>query len=125
MKTVIHPVIVKTESELKQALDADATVIYIENPMYSSIIESVKRTAKGKIMSGGGLTAALLGLLVISGPLAWIIGLGGAAVAALGSSMDSLKGYNVDVNEVSNRIMLFRKSGKNKYKSSQHEIVNL
>lgn len=125
MKKIIHPTIATTEQELKQALDSEAIVIYVESPLYYSIIENVKKTNAGKIMNGGGAIAALLGFLVVSGPLAWVMLLGGAIASALGHSMDSLKNYSVEIEEVRSRIILYRQTGKNKYKASKYQISNI
>ena len=122
MKETIYPDIVTTEQELKHALDIEATVIYIEPPLYHSILNAVKKTANGKLVRGSGITAMLLGLLVISGPLAWVALLGGTAASILGKSMDSLKDYSVEIDEVRNRVILYRKKGANKYKASKHDI---
>ena len=125
MKETIYPDIVTNEQELKLALDNEATVIYIEPPLYHSILDAIKKSAKGKFVRGGGLTAVLLGLLVISGPLAWVALLGGTAASILGKSMDSLKDYSVKIDEVCCRIILYRKTGANKYKASKHEIYKI
>lgn len=125
MKTIVKPKIATNEQELKEALDSQATVILIENPLYSSIVDKVRKANTGRIMNGSGIAAFLMGLLVVSGPLAWVMLLGGAAVGALGSSMDSLKDYSVKIDEVRSQILLYRTKGKNRYKPTKHEISNI
>ena len=124
MKTVIRPWIVTTEHGLKQALDASATVIYIEKPLYTSIIGKVKKSNAGKLMEGSGGWACLGGLALITNPIGWAMILGGITIAALGNSIDSLKNYSVEIDEVSGRVMLYRDTGKKRYKASKHEISN-
>ena len=121
-KVSITPAIASNEAELKNALDNEATAIYIENPLYSSIVDKVKKSNKGKLINSSGGIAALLGFFVISGPMAWVMFLGGTIAATLGSSMDSLKNYSVDIDEVSCRITLLRQKGKNKYRASKQVI---
>lgn len=121
-KVSIAPAIAVNETELKKALDNEATVIYIENPLYTLIVDKVKKSSKGKLINSAGGIAALLGFFVISGPLAWVALLGGTIAATLGDSMDSLKNYSVDIDEVSCRITLLRQKGKNKYRPSKHVI---
>lgn len=125
MKTTIKPNIITTELELKEALDNEAIVIYIEDPMYSSIVDSAKKSNAGKIMNGGGLAALIMGLLVVSGPLGWVMLLGGAVAKTMGKSMDSLQDYSVQIDEIRRRVMLYRKTGKNKYKASKYEISHI
>ena len=124
MKETIYPAKVTTEQELKAALDMPAIVIYIEPPLYHSILEAVKKTSAGKLVNGGGTAAFLLGLLVVGGPLGWVMLLGGAAASILGKSMDNLKDYAIDVDEIRNRVVLLRKKGPNKYKASKHQIAS-
>ena len=67
MKTVIEPHIVTNEYELKKALDEESTVIYIENPIYSTMINNIKKSRNGKLINSSGSIAFLLGLLLRSG----------------------------------------------------------
>lgn len=123
MKTVIEPHIVTNEYELKKALDEESTVIYIENPIYSTMINNIKKSRNGKLINSSGSIAFLLGLLFVSGPIGWTMFLGGLAASVLGNSIDSLKDYSIEINEVRSRITLYRTKGKNRYKSRKHTLL--
>ena len=97
-----------TQSELNNALDAGERVIVVQGNLYNEIKEVAEKSQKSKVAKSGGKAAVIVGLIV---PLALA---GGAISYILGKNADSLKAYDIDIDEVKKEIILSKKKGKGK-----------
>ena len=102
-----------TQSELNNALDAGERVIIVQGNLYNEIKEVAEKSQKSKIAKTGGKAAVILSLL-----LPTTVGIaalaGGILSYILGKNADSLKLYDIDIDEIKKEIMLKKKKGKDK-----------
>lgn len=121
-KLKIVPVIVTDKEALRQALDKEVTAIFIQDELFYKMKDKMKKSKAGKITSISSGVGALLGFATggVGGILITVAGLIGTLV---GSNMDKVKQYDIEVDTIKERIVLLKAAGKNKYKKSKHEIV--
>lgn len=102
-----------TQSELNNALDVGERVIIVQGDLYSEIKDAAEKSQKSKIAKTGGKAAVVLSLI-----LPTTVGIaalaGGILSYVLGKNADSLKSYNIDIDEVKREIILSKKKGKGK-----------
>ena len=103
-----------TQSELNNALDAGERVIV--GNLYNEIKEVAEKSQKSKVAKSGGKAAVIVGLIVplVSLEFGLIALAGGAISYILGKNADSLKAYDIDIDEVKKEIILSKKKGKGK-----------
>ena len=94
-----------TQSELNNALDAGERVIIVQGNLYNEIKEVAEKSQKSKVAKSGGKAAVIVGLIALAG---------GAISYILGKNADSLKAYDIDIDEVKKEIILSKKKGKDK-----------
>ena len=105
-----------TQSELNTALDTGERVIIVQGNLYNEIKEVAEKSQKSKVAKSGGKAAVIVGLIVplVSLEFGLIALAGGAISYILGKNADSLKSYDIDIDEVKKEIILSKKKGKDK-----------
>ena len=105
-----------TQSELNNALDAGERVIVVQGNLYNEIKEVAEKSQKSKVAKSGGKAAVIVGLIVplVSLEFGLIALAGGEISYILGKNADSLKAYDIDIDEVKKEIILSKKKGKGK-----------
>lgn len=102
-----------SQNELNSALEAGERVIIVQGNLYNEIKDVAEKSQKSKVAKTGGKVAVVLSLV-----LPTVVGVaalaGGILSYVLGKNADSLKMYDIDIDEVKKEIILSKKKGKDK-----------
>ena len=121
-KTIVVATLAESKSALNAALDREDQVICISGDLYSESYRQLKKAKSKKIFKTGSAIAAGVGFF-LSGPLALILFGGGLAGYFTTRAQDNLKKYQIEIDEIKERITLYLVKGKNKINPKQCEIV--
>lgn len=122
MKIIIEPEIVNEKDSLVHALDAEKMVIYVEGALYGQMHAEFLGHTRGKTIKTMSKIGAVGGVL-LGGPIGIALILTGAIGGTMGSKMDKLKQYDINIDTVRDRIVLIKSKGNNKYNKRKHQIA--
>lgn len=107
---------VNSQAELNNALDTGERVIIVQGNLYNEIKEAAEKSQKSKVAKSGGKAAVIVGLIVplVSLEFGLVALAGGAISYILGKNADSLKSYDINIDEVKKEIILRKEKGKGK-----------
>ena len=107
---------VNSQAELNNALDTGERVIIVQGNLYNEIKEAAEKSQKSKVAKSGGKAAVIAGLIVplVSLEFGLVALAGGAISYILGKNADSLKSYDINIDEVKKEIILRKEKGKGK-----------